>query len=273
IIGGSGSGWNPENPAIKVDVMMGSLLYDGLLNYYFQSENTNPLKEKVFDVLDGISEFMYHEPYFEGVKKGRQVQWIPYVYNLSDKNKSKHDYKLAGQASFCIIIPYLFTGEERWIDKAKKMIKTAIIDNEVWGSYGYIDHPGYQTIAYLILKNYKVEQVNQANAFKVDYKNGRIYLSWTVPEGVEGYRIKYSNKKIVRYLQYDTDSKTFKYPPESFINWWSAENIKDEPVPLLPGNTQSYSFVPEHGTYYFALRTIKGDMVGEISNEVEVEVR
>jgi hypothetical protein len=153
VMGGSGSGWSPENPGVKADLMLGSLLYDGLLNYYFFMEKDNPLKDKLYALIMKISEFMYKEPYFEGTKRGHWAYWIPYTYNLGDREKSQHGYKLIGQASFWVVAPYLFTQEKRWLERMEKMLKMALWDESgLWGSFGYMDHPGFQTMAYLLLK-------------------------------------------------------------------------------------------------------------------------
>lgn len=271
VAGGSGSGW----PGIKADLMLGSLLYDGLLNYYFQINDKNPLKEKAYDVLTGISEFMFHEPYFEDVKgkRNRWAHWIPYIYNLQDRNKSNHGYKLAGQASFWFVLPYLSTGEKRWINKSGKLVKMAMDDEEIWGSFGFIDHPGYQAISYFLLNKEDYPEVNPVDDLHAEFKEGRIYLSWTVPENnIDGYGIKYSDKNIVDYLQYDPSTKTFKYDPEIHINWWAADNVVDEPRPLPQRSTQTYSLKLKKGQYYFAIKTKRKNMEGKMSNVVKVIV-
>ncbi len=149
VAGGSGSGW----PGIKVDVMMGSILYDGLLNYYMFTKDSNPMKSEARRLLIKISEFMLREPYFEGMKRGHWAYWLPYVYNLSDREKSDHSYRLVGQASFWTVFPYMLTGEKKWLEQMSKMMKMALWDEAgVWGSFGYLDHPGYQTIGYYLLK-------------------------------------------------------------------------------------------------------------------------
>lgn len=156
VAGGSGSGWSRENPGVKADLMLGSILYDGLLNYHGYMKDNNPIKAKAYELLMKISEFMLREPYFEGEKGNKKewAYWIPYVYNLSDREKSQHGYKLAGQASFWTVTPYIETGEHRWLMQMSKMLKMALWDTDgVWGTFGYIDHPGYQTMAYHVLKD------------------------------------------------------------------------------------------------------------------------
>lgn len=149
VAGGSGSGW-PSG--VKVDVMMGSTLYDGLLNYYRYMGEGNPHQEGARKLLGKMSEFMLREPYFEGTKRGQWAYWLPYVYNLTDREKSDHSYKLIGQATFWTVFPFEETGETRWVEQMKKMMKMAMWDESgVWGSYSYLDHPGFQTIGYYLL--------------------------------------------------------------------------------------------------------------------------
>jgi hypothetical protein len=150
--GASGYGWPG---GVKADLMLGSILYDGLLNYYQQMRTGDPLRKDAFRLLTKISDFMYREPYFEGTKRGHWAYWIPYVYNLTDRDKSDHSYKLVGQATFWTVFPYEATGDAKWIEQMKKMMKMAMWDEGgVWGSFGYLDHPGFQTIGYYLYRVY-----------------------------------------------------------------------------------------------------------------------
>lgn len=152
VLGGSGSGW----PGIKADLMLGSILYDGLLNYYLFMKGDNQFREKAYALLMKISDFMYREPYFEGVKGNKKewAYWIPYIYNLQDREKSNHSYKLIGQASFWTTFPYELTGERKWVDRMEKMMKMALWDEAgVWDGLGYLDHPGFQTMGYFLTVN------------------------------------------------------------------------------------------------------------------------
>lgn len=152
VAGGSGSGW----PGIKVDLMLGSLLYDGMLNYYQYSRSNNPLRSEGYRLLMKISDFMLREPYVEGEKRGHWAYWLPYVYDLRDPKKSDHSYRLIGQASFWAVFPYEQTREDKWLERMKKMMRMALWDTAgVWGSFGYLDHPGFQTIGFYLLKENK----------------------------------------------------------------------------------------------------------------------
>lgn len=150
VAGGSGSGW----PGVKPDVMMGSILYDGILNYHNYSGDKNPLKGEARRLLTKMSEFMLREPYVEGTKRNHWAYWLPYIYNLQDKEKSDHSYRLIGQATFWTVFPYVQTGEERWLAQMKKMMRMALWDESgIWGSFGYLDHPGFQTMGYYLLSD------------------------------------------------------------------------------------------------------------------------
>lgn len=154
VIGGSGSGWKPNNPGIKADLMLGSLFYDGLLNYYLNMRSEKSLKDSASRLLLKISDFMLREPYFEGIKGKRKewVYWIPYIYNLADREKSEHGYKLVGQATFWAIFGYEQSTDALWVEKMQKMMSMAFWDEAgVWGGFGYADHPGYQTMAFHLI--------------------------------------------------------------------------------------------------------------------------
>lgn len=148
VAGGSGNGW----PGVKADLMLGSILYDGILNYYLVGTDDPVLKVKARTLLESISRFMEREVYFEGTKYGQWAFWIPYQYNLQDKNKSDHGYRLVGQASFWPMFPFIETGKDMRLDQMRKMMKMVLSDTDgLWGSFGYADHPGYQMMAYYLM--------------------------------------------------------------------------------------------------------------------------
>lgn len=70
----------------------------------------------------------------------------------------------------------------------------------------------------------------------VNNGGGSWTLSWTVPEGVKSYRIKYSDKPIVDQIVYPDESGVK-------VNYWAAENISSEPTPGSVGTTQSTTLI------------------------------
>ena len=276
IAGGSGSGWG-KDPGLKPGLMTGYIIFDGLYNYYLQMDEEHPLKEKVADVLEGVSEFMYREPYCEGQKKGHWAFWLPYVYNLVDRTKSAHQYRLILQAFYVNLAPYLANGEDRCLERMDKIIRMTAWDQAgVWGSFGHIDYPGLQSILYQ-----RVPPKNDTTPpppvedQSAKVKGNEVVLSWTVPADAVRYQIKYSPKKLVESLEFDPDTRTYKYEPSEHANWWAGENISNEPKPIVPGTKQSCIIKGlKPGHYYFAIRSWdSSNNRSRISNLAEVEIR
>ena len=251
IAGGSGSGWKKQ-AGLKPGLMTGYVIFDGLLNYYLHMDNTNPLREKVADVLEGVSEFMYREPYFEGKVRKKWLIWLPYVYNLEDRSKSNHEYRTLRQALYVNLVPYLFNGENRWLERMDKIIRTA-----AWDSPDHLDHPGVQSMIYQRL--YPREDTSPPlpiENLSAEVKSRNVILSWTVPADAVRYQIKYSTKKLVESLEFDPDKRIYKYDPNEYVNWWAGKNVNGEPTPEKPGKRQEFTIQSlKPGHYYFAIRS------------------
>lgn len=278
IAGGSGSGWD-KDPGIKPGLMTGYAIFDGLFNYYLHMDNENTLREKVADVLEGLTEFFYREPYFEGEKgpKKHWAFWLPYVYDLQEKSKSNHAYRLILQAFYVNLADYLLNGGERWLDRMDKIIRMAGWDESgMWGHFGYIDHPGLQSMFY-IRTHPRSDTIPPEPVVDVSAKsNGKnVILNWTAPSDAVRYQIKYSTKKLVESLEFDPDERSYKYDPNEYINWYAGENIANEPMPDKPGTNQSClikSMKP--GSYHFAIRTWdNSNNRSRISNLAEIEIK
>jgi hypothetical protein len=245
---------------LKPGLMMGYIIFDGLYNYYLQMDDKNLLKERVADVLEGLSEFMYREPYFEGTKgsKNHWAFWLPYIYNIKDKNKSNHSYRLILESFYVNLAPYLLTGDTKWLERMDKIIKSSAWDESgVWGGFGYMDHPGLQSILYQKLYPRRDDTSLQAvNDLSAELNGANIILKWTAPSEAIRYQIKFSNKKFVESLGFDPDKKVYEYDPQEYANWWAGENIPDEPNPGIAGSRQNYIVKGlKRGHYYFAIRS------------------
>jgi hypothetical protein len=72
---------------------------------------------------------------------------------------------------------------------------------------------------------------------------GRYSLSWNVPAGTQSYRIKYANKNIVEWLNFDPLTNTFGLDPTKNIPWFASTNLPDPPTPASPGSTQTYTVI------------------------------
>lgn len=73
----------------------------------------------------------------------------------------------------------------------------------------------------------------------VNNGGGSYTLSWTVPSGVNKYKIKYSTKQIVDWLGYNRDTETYQYNPANYTAFFAATNISGEPDPSIAGSVQS----------------------------------
>lgn len=255
-------GYIMRGKVIKPGLMTGYIIFDGLYNYYLHMDDKNPLKERVVDVLEGVSDFMYREPYVEGVKKtfkgDHWAFWLYYSYNNKDKDMSKPGYYLILQAFYANLAPYLFTGETKWLERMDKIIRSAAWDNMgVWEQFTYLDHPGLQSIMYTRLHPREDLEPPQAiNDLNGEVKVKNVILTWTAPKDAVRYQIKYSNKKLVESLGYNPDEKKYKYDPSGYANWWAGENISNEPYPGSPGTKQSMTINGlKPGRYYFAIRS------------------
>ncbi len=77
-----------------------------------------------------------------------------------------------------------------------------------------------------------------------DNGGGSYTLTWTVPSGVQSYRIKWSPKIIAPFtglLNFDNlYSNTFGLSPDQYATWFGANGVS-EPEPATPGQPQSFT--------------------------------
>lgn len=91
---------------------------------------------------------------------------------------------------------------------------------------------------------------------------GSYTLSWTVPSGVNKYKIKYSTKQIVDWLGYDRGTKAYQYNPTNYTAFFAATNVSGEPAPTTAGSVQSITLTGLPGSgVYFAMKGIKSDLI------------
>jgi len=253
----------------KYDVktfMHSYIMYDGLLNYYLHMQNKNPIRERVRDVLEGMSEFTRKELFREDEKYGHWRMWMPfiyYIYNPAYDYAHDNTEKSIKEAFNSYTQPYLFNGGQEWIDIMKKSYKTTVRD---W--YGYQDHPGFQKMAYALMHQ-KADSTPpaQISGLKV-LTESNCTLSWdnaTDRKEIHAYQIKYSTKIIIENLNFNVSSgafkyenpqeysKTFQFNPDNYTNWWAAENVFDEPSHDSHGQYVVKNL--SSGKYYFAIRS------------------
>jgi hypothetical protein len=81
-------------------------------------------------------------------------------------------------------------------------------------------------------------------------------LSWVVPAGAERYRIKYSNKEIVDWLNFDPETNAFGVDPSRLVPWFAASDVSNAPAPAAAGSTQTFSVgnIDSSGEVHFAIK-------------------
>ena len=130
------------------------------------------------------------------------------------------------------------------------------------------DHPGFQKMAYVLMHQKKDStSPTQITNLRV-ISESTCTLSWDKPlgsQGISAYQIKYSNKQIVENLNFNVStgafkydnpqeySKTFQFNPDTYTNWWAAENVFGEPSQGSNGQYSVKNLPP--GKYYFAIRS------------------
>jgi hypothetical protein len=86
--------------------------------------------------------------------------------------------------------------------------------------------------------------------------SGRYSLSWTVPADVQSYRIKYSDKNIVEWLNFDPVTNQFTIDPAANIPWFAASELANPPAPTSPGTVQTFEAtgLDQKIEWHFALK-------------------
>jgi len=86
--------------------------------------------------------------------------------------------------------------------------------------------------------------------------DGSYSLSWVVPAGATKYRIKYSNKNIVEWLNFDPETNTFGIDPATHTPWFAASDVTTTPPPAAAGTTQTLSLnnVDSQQELHFAMK-------------------
>jgi hypothetical protein len=70
-----------------------------------------------------------------------------------------------------------------------------------------------------------------------DNGGGTYTITWAVPAGAIGYRIKWAPKRIVDWIGFNTGTYTFNGDPTTTMNWFGATDAVNIPAPS--GSTQS----------------------------------
>jgi hypothetical protein len=86
--------------------------------------------------------------------------------------------------------------------------------------------------------------------------SGTYRLTWTVPIGAHSYRLKYSDKNIVEWLDFDAVTNRFLKDPAANAPWFAASDASGVPAPAAAKSTQSYEVgaLDSKTQWHFALK-------------------
>jgi exo-rhamnogalacturonan lyase-like protein len=202
-------------------------------------EANDPRAAAMEDYLFGLADFIYNEFYFDvGTAQG-QYGYV-YAYYLDQVNDAANPYWSQGfrpiSSARAMTLAFNLTGDAKYLTRASKLL---------CGDINYVSprtptDPAsecfMQTDLYRPVTGwYTVPGVTTQNI-----GNGAYTLSWTVPAGTTGYRIKAANQTIVPWLGFNQATRAYQFDPSSYVAWFAANDAPGAPpVPLAPGSTQS----------------------------------
>ncbi|MGE5178136.1 MAG: hypothetical protein ACM3PF_03490 [Bacteroidota bacterium] len=218
-------------------------------------EAKDPRVEALEDYLLGLADFMYNEFYFETGSSQGQYGYV-YAYYLDQTNDATNPYWAEGfrPISSCraLTFAFLMTGDSKYLTRAGKLLI---------GDVGMVTtrtstDPASQDFMQTDLYRPVTGWFTVPGVTTQSLGNGSYQLTWTVPSGTTGYRIKASDRTIVPWLGFNQATRAYQFPPSGNVAWFAAGDVSGEPAPLAPGSTQSVTlsgFDPAK-TWHFAVR-------------------
>jgi hypothetical protein len=191
-----------------------------------------------------------------------------FIYEIFlDQPNGSSKYLLApgnGQTNwFNFYIPAAYAGDLSWRQHFEWLMRRSSAGYSLasWAEYG--SHM-VQAVVDKIL-NPPTRQLVTVPTTVRNNGGGSYTLTWTVPEGAIGYRIKYSpDKTIVDWVGFSPGSNTFIGDPNKTCSWFAAEDAPEVPSPPAAGRTQTYSFKGNPSkSYQFAVKAyVESSFVG-----------
>jgi hypothetical protein len=146
-----------------------------------------------------------------------------------------------------------YTGETKaWVPKFKTYLQHLNGNGSFYAEYGLIFA---NAIVHEALHPQSAKLIDVA--VKVASLGAGSYsLSWVVPSGAQSYRVKFSDKQIVEWLNFDPVTNTFGLDPSSNVPWFAATNVTNVPRPDVPGTVQTLTVtgLDPTKTYHFAAK-------------------
>jgi hypothetical protein len=222
-------------------------------------EAGDPRVEALQDYFLGLADFVYNEFYLS--KNGGTTPGdfgYAYSYKLDQFNdpatsgENGSSYLRPISSSRPLQFAYEMTGNTKYLDREAKLLigDVQFVTDRTTSEYASLAYMstdlyraggGWQTVPGVATQN---------------LGGGSYQLSWTVPSGTTGYRVKYSDRNIVDWLGFDQATRTYQYSPSSYVSWFAAQSAAGEPAPLPGGSVQTMtvSGLDPSKTFRFSVR-------------------
>jgi hypothetical protein len=201
-------------------------------------EANDPRAQALEDYLLGLADFMYNEFYFDVGSGSTQFGYL-YNYYLDQTNSSTNPYWAEGfrPISSCraFTLAFLLTGDAKYLSRAGKLLI---------GDIGYVTvrtptDPASEAFMTTDLYRPVTGWFTVPGLTATSVGSGAYQLSWTVPPGTTGYRIKAANRTIVPWLGFNQATRSYQFPPASNVPWFSAADVAGAPAAQAAGSVQT----------------------------------
>jgi hypothetical protein len=243
----------PKTHRLAMPFMQG-ILGEGLWEF-LQAEGPDwPQRQRTFDLAYGISSWSLNEAWRSdgnghGCKGG---SGLAYEILIDVPNESL-DPSCTHTGWFNFHNYAKYTGRAGpWKDKFEQYLKHINGGGAFYGEIGTIFEGA---VVGLILDPEPTSLMPVAvKAQKMS--TGTYRLTWQVPAGARSYRIKYSDKQIVEWLNFDPVRNEFAIDPNSDTPWFAATEVGNPPSPASAGTVQTFdiSHLPSDTPLYFAVK-------------------
>jgi hypothetical protein len=188
------------------------------------------------ECMGGMAQFFFKE-YFDGNATGGK-HW-EYNFPVTKPWISPGKNMVRYPADRAALIGYMYdSGDSEYLKKGYSAL-AAYQYYDLGKSYPYWTEAQAQALMYA-RKIAPPTAVWKPITITVKKDSSASYtLQWQVPPGVQQYRIKYSTKPIVNWLNYNKLDMTWGYDPESYTPRYYATLYDGKVIPLQQNSTQS----------------------------------
>jgi hypothetical protein len=129
-----------------------------------------------------------------------------------------------------------YTGDsQQWTQQFSDYLKHLNGNGNIYAEYGSI----FQTAVIAEILNPLASKLVPLDLEVEQLKPGSYKLSWVVPDHALNYRIKFADRNLVDWLNFDPVSGRFGIDPSGNTPWFAASDVADVPKPMAPGSTQT----------------------------------